>query len=68
MVSYSIDLLEELAEAEENNIEKHSKDFDNLFIVNGRVDWHKVSEIKNLISYHEGRKSIIDEMLSEKQK
>ena len=67
MVTESIEDLEVLSEVEEKNIEKYSEQFENLFNGEGRVDWKKVSDTKNLISYHEGRKSIIDEMLSEKQ-
>jgi hypothetical protein len=61
----SIDL-SGMSEKEQKSIDKYSEVFDKELSGGGRTDWQKVSETKNLISYHEGRKSVIDEMLSKK--
>ena len=66
MALQSIELLAEMAQAEDENIKKYSEQHESLFNSGGRVNWQKVSEVKDLISYHEGRKSILDEMLLEK--
>jgi len=68
MVSGFIEDLKILSEMEEKSVEMYSEQFDNFFVGGGRVDWQKVSETKNLITYHEGRKSIVDEILSQNQK